>query len=429
MIAKDLKKKYDIVFWAHGHNEIERYLPLIVSLQKKQIKVLLFFQGFNSVYGLSEVEKKIIAEFSIETMDYSYFFKDNLMFSLLTVFSGVFKMVGLGRKYSFFIRDLFKHRIDENLIERVLSELAPKISFFDTLSLVKYADHPYGSYYLSKISKEKGIKRFAVCHGSTPYTMDSRISRKKDFDRYYVSNKCEKKRCIDYDVKEDVTILDFGDPRFDRKWKDVINDIFTSNILAKMGSVKNKNSVNIIYVCPNLEMLKKEDAKYLNLDKVIKAIKNIGNTNLLIKPHPRYRSEKMIKSIMKANKFDDYIILDNDPLICYLDSVDFVVSMLTSAIYDLLPEGSKKIIIYDDFSEFHEIKNLFKDDFIFFNKIEDLEGYVKYYKENGTISNMKELDFNKIEQFCNKWIAGGDSPLRTVEKITEDVIDQIQNCI
>lgn len=429
-MLKKNNAKYNIVFWAHGHNETERYLPLMVSLQERGIKTLLFYQNYNFRNGLSSTHQKILQKCNLEVLDYSYFLKSNLTLKVVSIFVDMFvalKILFLYNKFIGLRSKIIKLSMTEKFIGKVLLRLKPQISFFDTISLAFYKGYPYGSYYIKKVSDKLGIKNLSIHHGGTGHlliTKDS-VKRKINFDKIYIPNKHEKRNLKLQCTKDDAKVLPLGDPRFDKSWKDKIKNLFSDKIKNKIENMHIEAKLKILYLAPNLEQIGEETAKYRNLYDVVRLSKEIGNVALLVKPHPRYRNVGKIKKVMAKNNFHNFFILEDDPLICYLDYVDFIISLTTSALHDVLPEGHRKVIIYDNFSEAAGIVNIFKEDFNYFNTYQRLFDFLKErtaYKRDIPADRDKD---KKILDFCRKWTAADKGLDAVIRNITDDILTEL----
>lgn len=416
------RPQYDIVFWGHVSNGIERCLPLMVSLKEKGLKTILFYQNYNFKDGLSSAQMKIIQTYGLDVMDYSHFIKNDIFLKIMTFFADIFrhtikcrffynKFIGLRSK-------LLQLRMNEDVIREVLVELRPMIGFFDNISLVEYCGYPYGSYYIKKVSDKLGIKSFDIFNGMPNHPL--KLARKYiDFDRYYVPHEHEKQKYYAEHIERNAPILVFGDPRFDTNWKENIKRIFSEDINAGIKRMGIGSKRAILYICPNLECIGGDSEKYRNIADIVRAAKALGNTALLIKPHPRYRYEDKIRLVMKDSGFNNFFVLEDDPLVCYLEHVDFVISVATAAFFDFLPEGHKKIVIYDrgDFCQSTTLINIFKEGFNYFNNYDDLLAFLK--GENAAVSI--NLD---IEGFCRKWVAGGNKLDTVVENMSNDILSE-----
>jgi len=411
-----------MVFWGHVSNGIERYLPLMVSLKDKGLKPLLFYQNYDFKDGLSRMQIKTIQAYGLDVMDYSRFLKGDLSLRTITFFVNIFKyttrcrffynkLIGLRSK-------LLQLRINENLIGRMLRELMPTIGFFDNISLVEYCAYPYGSYYIKKVSDQLGIKSFDIFNGMPNHPL--KLARKYiDFDRYYVPHEHEKQKYYAEHIERDAPILVFGDPRFDTNWKESIKRVFSEDVKKNIERMGIKSKTKILYICPNLECIGGDSEKYRNIADIARAAKTLGNTALLIKPHPRYRYEDKIRLVMKDSGFNDFFILEDDPLVCYLEHVDFIISVATAAFFDFLPEGHKKIVVYDrgDFCQSTSLVNIFKEGFNYFNNYDDLLAFLKGKNAAGSMHP-------DIEGFCSKWVAGGNGLDTVVENMSNDILSE-----
>ncbi len=414
--------RYDVIFWGHISNGIERCLPLMVSLKEKGLKPLLFYQNYNFRDGLSGLQIRIVQAYGLDVMDYSHFLKRDLLLRIITFFVNMFKHTArcmfFYNKFIGLRSKLLQLRINEGFIGRMLGELRPRIGFFDNISLIEYCAYPYGSYYIKKVSDKMGIKSFDIFNGMPNHPL--KLERKYiDFDRYYVPHEYERQKYYAEHIERDAPILVFGDPRFDTNWKENIKRIFSEDIRAGIKRLGIGSKRKILYICPNLECIGGDSEKYRNIADVARAAKALGNTALLIKPHPRYRYEEKIRLVMKKNSFKDFFILEDDPLICYLEHVDFIVSLATAAFFDLLPEGHKKIVIYDrgDFCQSTTLINIFKEGFNYFTGYDDFLAFL-----NG--KNAAGSAHPDIEGFCRQWIAGGNGLDTVVENMSSDILNE-----
>lgn len=418
------KKKYDFVFWSHVSNGIERCLPLMVSLKEKGARPLMFYQNYNYRDGLSRAQMKIVQAYGLDVMDYSFFMRKDIILKTISLFVEFFKYLKcafLRNKCIGLRSKLLKLKMTEKFIREMLTGLSPAIGFFDTISLVKYVDYPYGSYYIKKISDELGIKSFDIFNGLPCYPLELE-QKQLNFDRYYVPHEHERQKYYAEHIEKDTPILVFGDPRYDTNWKKSIKRVFSEDVRKNIGQMGVSSKTRILYICPNLETGRADAEKYRNISDVVRAAKELGNAALLIKPHPRYRYEDKIRRVMREVGFNDFYVLEDDPLVCYLEHVDFIISMITSAFFDFLPEGHRKIVIYDigDFWQSAGIVvNIFKDGFNCCNKYEDLLAFLKARGERSCIHE-------DISQFCRKWMAGGNEPDTIIENMANDILNEFK---
>ena len=425
-MIRENKLKSDIVFFAHGHNETERYLPIMVGLKEKGITSLLFYQNYDFKDGLSLVQQRILKEYGLNVADYSYFFKRDIALILVTSFLKFFrddlKIHYLYNKFSGLRSMLIKRKMNKTLADRVIKEISPKAGFFDTIPLVEYRDYPYGSYYIKERLKQLGIKDLCIHHGGTGHLLEIKEKEIKtmDYCKIYVPNDHEKEVCRASCVTSDTEILSLGDPRFDRSWKECLKKIFSEDISKRMSSISRAGGLKILYLSPNLEHLGKESEKYENFLNISKVVNKILGAILLIKPHPRYRNERQIRRIMKEVGVKKFLILENDPLVCYADHVDFIVSSTSSALHDVLPEAYEKVVIYDDFSESIGVVNIFRKNFLYINNYDDLlQFFTNTGEGRGKTGNLSKKD--GIAKFCEKWTAGGMALDSVISRITEDI--------
>lgn len=416
---------YDIIFWGHVNNGIDRYLPLITSLNNRGVKCLLFYQNYDFRDGLSVAHLKVIERYKISVMDYSNYLKKNPLLRLTSCIIWLFKRIVKCRYlYNKFIglrSKLLQLHIDEIFISKMLHELKPKICFFDQVLLTKYCTYPYGSFYIKKISDSLKIRSFSISHGGTTHTPKINKTQKIDlgFDRIYEPNAYEKQWDLTMHNCADEKVVALGDPRFDAQWKQVIKQLFSEEVGNKIKKMNIKNGHRkILYLPVNLEQFSEEAVKYNNLNDIVKLCKSLGDTTLLIKPHPRYRNEDKIKKVMRQNGFKDFHILEDDPLICYIEHVDFIVSMGTTALYDALPKAQHKVVIYDNFYSSIGLSSVFKEIFIFLTSYDELYNHIK---NAGSKNRLTEDKVGNVLSFCKKWI-GADNDLNNIVKnITDDI--------
>jgi len=422
--------EYDVIFWAHGHNETERFLPLIVSLKSRGVNALLFCQTYDFQECLSAAQQKIVKRYGLNVLDYSYFLKNDPFLAVSTlcakIFKHIIKIPFLHNKFRGLRFKLLQLHMTEGFARKIIDEFKPKICFFDNIPFVEYTVYPYGSYHIKKVSDKLKIKWFSIAHGGSVYIQDPEKSRKVyiDYDKIYEPNVYEKEWDEAMHLLRDVEILTLGDPRFDSGWKNEIKKLFSEDVRKKIEEMNIRKELKILYLCPNLEQFGNtgEQAKYQNLIDIVRISKTLGNIALLIKPFPRYRNEDKIRKVMAKNEFKDYFILNDDPLVCYSDYVDFVINPGTSAFHDILPEGYKKVIVYDIFLESIGLKNIFKDNFTSFSSYDGIYDFLKEYDVN----KQKEQSYDEdIRAFCKKWIAGGNELDSILDNITNDICNEL----
>ena len=424
------KEGYDIVFWGHVNNGIDRYLPIMAGLKKKGIKTALFYQNYDCENDLSFVHQGLIRKLGLDVIDYSSFLNSDFVLKVVSFFVKLFKylrIVSLYDKCWGMRSKLLKSRMTEKFIKGVLERLKPQINFFDNIALTTFRDYPYGSYYVKKISNDMSIRCFSVCHGGTvhiPKAIDDPVTT-WDYEKIYEANDYEKEWDEKMYVGSATKVLTLGDPRFDLIWKNQIKDLFSGNIQEKIAKMRLDGKLKILYVCPNLEAFDREALKYRNLKDIVRLVKEIGNATLLIKPHPRYKNKKKIQKAMRQVGLADYFILDNAPLVCYLDHVDFIVTGGSSALQDVLPEGYNKVVIYDDFGHTEGLRNIYSDDFAYFEKYQDLHEYFMQ-KAADNYSAVDEDKYTKAKLFCEKWNAGGKSLDTVISDITADITEELK---
>ena len=427
---KNENRKYDIVFWAHGKPEVDRFIPLMVSLKERGLKSLLFFQNYDFRDELSHVQKEMFIRYGLDAMDYSHFLRGALLLEAVTLFVKLFgrmirvklfhnKLRGLRTK-------LLKPYITEGFIRDIICNLGQTISFFDNLYLTKHVDYPYGSYYIKKISDEKGIKCLSITHGGSVYTGDIRNYQGSVLEYYklYVPNRYEKWSFERQRVDETTKVLALGDPRFDGKWKNSIKKLFSAELDEKIKEMDLKKGLKILYLAPNIEALGKgtcDESKYQSLYEIGMMCRKLDDANLLIKPHPRYRDEVKIKKVMAKAGLSNFFILEDDPLVLYMDHIDYIVSPGTSALGDFLPEGYRKIIILDNFFPMAGVENIFKKVFQYFDSYEEFEEFIR---KNNLVGSSRDVQHEEVLSFCREWIAGDREMDAIVSDLTDDIYDE-----
>lgn len=423
--------KYDIVFWAHGHNETERYLPLMVSLKERGIKTVLFYQNYNYRDGLSVAQQEIIQKFGLNILDYSYFLKNDLFLAAITIFVEIFKhVVKIPFLYNKFIgarSKLIGLCTTEEFIRKIVLMLKPKLNIFDTISLTGYKNYPYGSYFIKRISDQMKIKSFSVLHGISGYIVtNANIKKTLDFDKIYVANEHEKRLALAASANSRTKVMVFGDPRFDNNWKNEMLRMFSDKVDGNIKKMNIDKKLKILYLCPNLEQINEEDEKYRNLADITRLSKELPGTALMIRPHPRYRGINKIRKIMKRYCLKDFFILENEPAICYLKHIDFFITLSTSALYDILPLGHHKVIIHDDFTESAGFVNIFKDNFNYFRNYNELYRFIRSKTDEDKAPAAGYTTDQEIELFCRKWVAGGSSLDTIIKNIVDDIYRELK---
>jgi hypothetical protein len=368
-------------------------------------------------------------KYGFNVMSYSFFLKSDFILKLFSVFVRLFKLLRIEFLYNKFrgLRSkLLKTRINEDFIRKIIILLEPRICFYDNIGLISYGEYPYGSYFIRKVSGERDIKNFSICTGGSSYLFEiNRVFKpeeKLNYDRIYVPNEqYEKKVYTARSESEKAQVLALGDPRFDSGWMKELKETFAGDVKNKLKFCNLEGKAKILYLCPNLEWIEAQGEKYSNLRDIAILAKEMG-CFLFVKPHPRYRNTNILRSLMKKIRFEDYYILDDDPLIAYVDYVDYVISFATSAVNDFLPGGYKKVIIYDNFFEKKGVENIFKNDFNYFDNYASLS---KFLKE--IIKEKKEIEYGEgkleqITQFYKNWACAGRDPATIIEAIGQDLI-------
>ena len=94
------KAKYDIVFWGHVNNGMERYLPIMAELNKSGIKSVLFYQNYNYRDGVAPFLKELIKKYNLDILDYSAFLENNLFLRAVNLLGRLFRRLGIKKLYN-----------------------------------------------------------------------------------------------------------------------------------------------------------------------------------------------------------------------------------------------------------------------------------------------------------------------------------------
>ncbi|MFA6635546.1 MAG: hypothetical protein WCV56_00350 [Candidatus Omnitrophota bacterium] len=421
--------KYEIVFWGHVNNGIERYLPLMVSLKRRGVNTLLFYQNFDYKDYFSKSQIRIIEKYDLQVKDYSSYMGKDIFLRCANSAKKFFKKIGISffyNKFNGLCSKLVKKNVNEELVAKMFAEFGHKISFFDDIHICKDTDYPYGSYCIKKMSDERRIKSFSICPGGTVHMPKSvKIDHVElIFDKIYAPNAYEKEWNEKvYQCGPSQNIISIGDPRNDLNWKKEIESLYKHDVDRKIRDLSSGPKFKILYVCGNLENFNKIDQKHNDLRDMGRLSKEIGNISLFIKPHPRYRNENIIRKIMSKMGVKDFHILKNEPLICYRDHMDLFITSGTSAIQDLLPGSYKKIALYDTIQRELDLKNIFSDILPCFNSYETLYAFVeKIVSGAGYVDNLAE---EEVINFCKKWVAANDELDKVIENITNDIYAEL----
>ncbi|MFH1411703.1 MAG: hypothetical protein ABIG55_03565 [Candidatus Omnitrophota bacterium] len=407
MNGKD--KKYDIVFWAYIDSVVDRCIPLMVKMNKRGYRTLLFYQNYDMFDNNSVAQEKLISKYGLEVATYSDHLKVNPLVGILTFFikripNRFVRNKLRGIRFRFLDKDVNNEKFISGLIE----DLGHKLNVFDILEFGKYTNFPYGSYYVKKLSDKQGIKSISMCHGvAAHYKEHRKADRTIDFKTVIICNEKEKEYIAPKCTESDVDIVPIGDPRFDSSWKPEVRSVFADEA-RKIVPVDDK--INILYISPGLEHFHLTDEKYKALSDMASIAASLGYVRLILKPHPRHRYEDRIIKIMKRNGLKDFIILKNDPMIAYADIVDYVVSPVSSAVFDILPEMPEKAVIYDGFSKKERLLNIFDGHVNFFEEAGALKTFIKNsraLRQTGKDGNTRVCS-KDIGDFCNKWVANGE---------------------
>ncbi len=432
MLNRSKDAGYDIIFWGHVANGIDRYLPVMAGLKKRGKRPLLFYQNYDWRLGLSRCQKKIISRYGLEVVDFSFFLPNAPILRLINLSAIIFKAMRIEYLYNKsrgLCSRLLKRRINQGTLEKIITRFKPRISFFDNIGLSKYIDYPYGSFFAKKVSDGLGLKTFSICTGSSSYLEETNKAysddQKLNYGKIYVPNEIyEAKVYRNRSVDKNTEIFVCGDPAFDTGWKNAIREIYSPEVNAKVKKMRLGSGLRILYLCANTECIGQESEKYKNLKDVAGIIKGLERAVLLIKPHPRYRNERKIRQAMAAIGFKQYRVLDEDPLICYLDLVDCIISFATSAVNDFLPEGSAKIAIYDNFFEKRKVENIYKKDFNYFSSFDQINAFLRnLHCQPGLKEGAGEKE--RIGRFCRTWISGNRDFDKIAESISEDIVGEL----
>jgi hypothetical protein len=323
---------------------------------------------------------------------------------------------------------LLAYAIDRENIRIFLKSIGHSVNIFDFIEINKDTKYPYGSYFIKDISSNMGIRNIALPHGTSLYVADHLYPKNinLDFDKIFVSDHRYKEYMKASCVKAGTEVTALGDPRFDTGWKNVLKKVALRNNILSRLRIGHYNKV-ILYLCPNLEQIKLDKTKYENLKDVARAVMGIEDAVFLVKPHPRYRNERLIRKAMKELGFNHYRILSDDPAICYADIVDYVISSATSAFFDFLPVYRKKVLIYDNFMEEAGVKNLFKEYLDPFGQFfRDCQSLSEYLSRQTDISDNDDQLSEEDLGFESRMIAGGGSPEKIVENYCQYFIKELE---
>jgi hypothetical protein len=434
MVSDTIKKlknnlQYDVVFWGHGLNDIDRYLPIMIALKNKKIRPLLFYQNYRADDELCFLHKEIIKKFDLEVKDFSSVFDKSTVLMLLSFFVSICRVKLLRNKFRGLRSKVLLRKINRAAMEDFIKMTGHKVNVFDFITINESLNYPYGSFYIKDVSTHLGIKNIAIPHGSFTYIADHMFTDqdKLNFDKIFVSSALHKRSMEENCVDKGVPVLALGDPRYDTNWKKTLNNVLTGTMSYECRKVFKKR-LNILYYCPNFEQVGLESYKYSNLEEVSRIVNGIDGGFLIIKPHPRYRNEKLIRKVLSRVGLKDYQILSDDAPLCYNDYLDFVISPSTSAFFDFLPEYHDKIIAYDSFMKRYGIKNIFEGHVKCFNDYKELKKYIESYADKNKKCEKRAEGKPNLEviNFCSEIVAGGGAQDAVVDRYCEHIIKELE---
>lgn len=410
--------KYDVVFWAYNSMVVDRCIPLMVSLNKKGYKTLLFYQDYGMHESLAPAQKLLIERYNLNLLTYEDFLDKPFVVEAAT-----WSIRRIGNTY---LRDklrglrskLLTRRIDKDFIRKLLEEFRPRLNIYDTINLATYGEYPIGSFYIKRISDEMGIPGIAIPHGiRTHYKKDIKVEKFVDFNKVVICNEQEREYMESICTEKVKNVIPIGDPRYDSSWKSELSAVF--QVEAKGPSQGGKRRV--LYLLPSMEQFGMEEEVYKALAKVASMAALSGDIKLLIRPHPRHRHKDRISKVMRKNGLEDFEVIGNDPLIFYAKDVEYVISPVTSALFDFMPEMYEKVIIYYEFLKEEEFINIFRDKVSFFDDIDSLSDYVKKKKNPPVVSK------EHIARSCDEWAANGEGLDTIIDRYTDLIHNEIQN--
>ena len=420
--------KYDVVFWAFDNISAERFIPVIVELNENGIKALLFYQHYNYRRELSLFNQALINTYRIEVLDYSHYMKNNVFLKITDFLSTLHcqneNLSGIHNKVRGLSARLIRSNMSARLSENIINDLSPGISFFYNVHLRGPREYPYGSYYLRETMKERNIPCYSMLGGVTRRLSSGfRKSTLTDYDKYFVPNENDMEKCKRKRHDDTVGIFVYGDSRFDLLWRTKLKNVF-SKYFKETASFREPNNIfRIIYLMPNLECVGMGNLKYRNLEDVMNAVKNLKNSVLLIKPHPRYRDENKIREIAFKNGLNNYRVLEDVPLVCYSDYADMVISSFTSALFDMLPDKGHKVVIYDQFFNMDNVINIHENNFRFIKTSQELKVFLANIESDE--AGLRKSLFSGQDgsyEFFRKWVSGGKDPTMIISSIAEEII-------
>jgi len=396
------KKTYDVVFWSYISSSVDRAIPIMERLKKEGVRALLFYQDLDMSYNGSVIQEAMIKRYGLDVMTYG----DVVGKKMLTLCLRKFAEMPLGEALRNKVRGLRNRLlwklVDEKFIERLFDCLGHKLNIFDSIGKdqVKY---PVGSHFIKMVADRRDIATIAIPHGVRVYYKE-RVDPQKilDFETIVVCNDEEKKDISRICTAGDDGILKIGDPRFDSGWKAELREVFRK----KRPYGRPERNKRILYLLPAFETIQLSKDKDSALADMASIVSGLDNVELLVRPHPRWRLVGRIADIIKKNGVKDFTIIGDDPLITYVDTVDYVISPATSALFDFLPEEPGKVIIFDNVSGARNIRNIFRGKVDFFEDIASMRDFLRGRLASGGGVPL-EHKYGNVEDFCNRCVANG----------------------
>ena len=288
---KQSKKKFVVIIVNNSISELDWLLPLLYLL-KNNFYIFVYFKNLKIYRSLKDNKvnfllfQKIIDYYFVDKFQNLFFYK--FFNKLLRIYS---LNSSLGINLEKKIHNLKR-----------LEDIVRDITNFNDVE-IKYIFSDYGlnSSWVKIITKYEKKRPKIIHYPHSPQSYESKgnliprykllgdmllVGRKKD--ELFFSNFIEKKK-----------IYPCGIPRYDKWWQKKIleNAVFDFNY----KSIKKYNIITFAYVS-KFETFKdrsKEISKQLY--QVMSAIKNLNNTIVIFKIHPRKNSKKFLSIL---NKFD-----------------------------------------------------------------------------------------------------------------------------
>lgn len=420
----------NILFLAHGNNDLDHFLPLIFKIKKYKI-FLIYIPDGNSSYiskaHLSFLKKKQIQIFEIKNFLNSkilifflniFFYLKNLF--ILNIFNFFFNFILI--KINFFLEKILINFISSNILKKNFNNFFLKNSIKlivtdlfdqeinDTRNIFKKSM----SNFL-KTAKIMNIPLFMISHGvNIHYHQDN---DKKNNSKMYLADSialCNKYETFLYKhlVKKKKNIKYLGDIRYDVLWIKYLKNLNKGKIL----SLQKNRKIKILYIMGNLNFLKnRKIEENINID--IFKLANNPEVELWVKIHPRANNKfnfSKLSNIKIYNSEVDVSIL--------LESADVVITTLSGAINSSIIQ--KKInILFDSWKK--ELTN----PWTIFDKTKCVIKVNNYKDLNKVILQIKDLykaDNKKIENFYKLFISGGRG---FKESIIKNYLLEIENLL